>query len=99
MATLHASLMLRRGGDWDGTAGLLVRTALCRREAGAQPLQDTTATARSAHAAWRSRARKDAEDAAGLAGKAAGMLERFGEDRRARDVLTWLEADAMTAGG
>ncbi|MFE5548580.1 hypothetical protein ACFQ71_32810 [Streptomyces sp. NPDC056534] len=98
IATLHASLMLRQGTDWYATAELLVHTALRRREADAQPLQDTVSTARNAHAAWRSLAREDAEGAAGIAEKVAGMLEQFGEDRRTRDVLTWVEANAMTAG-
>ncbi|MFH8582582.1 hypothetical protein [Streptomyces zaomyceticus] len=98
MATLYASLMLRQGTDWYETVELLVHTALRRREAGAQPLQDTVGTARNAHAAWRSLAREDAEGAAELAEKVAGMLEQFGEDRRTRDVLKCVEGNPMTAG-
>ncbi|MFB7454676.1 hypothetical protein [Streptomyces sp. NPDC056194] len=56
------------------------------------------ATARNAHAAWRAFAAEDAEGASELAGVVAGMLERFGEDRRTRDVLSWVEATAMAAG-
>ncbi|MFF5924176.1 hypothetical protein ACFY8C_38500 [Streptomyces flavochromogenes] len=99
VATLRASLTLRLGGDWYETVELLVHTALRRREAGAQPVQDTVGTARNAHAAWRSLARGDAEGAAELAERVAGMLEQFGEDRRTRDVLDWVEGATMISQG
>ncbi|MEV6332248.1 hypothetical protein [Streptomyces sp. NPDC051909] len=98
IATLRASLALRQGTDWYDTVELLVHTALRRREAGAQPVQDTLAAARNAHAAWRRLTREDAEGAVELAPLVAGMLEQFGEDRRTRDVLKWVEGNAMAMG-
>ncbi|MFE5896954.1 hypothetical protein ACFQ67_05975 [Streptomyces sp. NPDC056488] len=88
MLSLRASLVLRQGGDWYETTELLVHTAIRRRDAHAQPVQDTLTTARNAHAAWRSLIKEDAE----LAGAVAEMLEQFGETERTRDVLTWAEA-------
>ncbi|WP_432089585.1 hypothetical protein [Streptomyces sp. bgisy095] len=90
--SLRASLVLRQGGDWYETTELLVHTAIRRRDAHAQPVQDTLTTARNAHAAWRSLIKEDAEGAAELAGAVAEMLEQFGETERTRDVLTWAEA-------
>ncbi|MFE0654732.1 hypothetical protein ACFVZH_40230 [Streptomyces sp. NPDC059534] len=98
MATLKASLTLRQGADWYETVELLVQTAQRRREADAQPVQDTVSAVRNAHAAWRSLAQEDTEGAAELAPLVAGMLEQLGEDRRTRDVLRWVEETAMTKG-
>ncbi|MFE7412713.1 hypothetical protein [Streptomyces laurentii] len=98
LATLRASLVLRHGADWYEITELLVRTALRRREAGAQPAHDTRSVVRNAHAAWRALAGEDAEGAAELAGPVVEMLERFEEDRRVRDVLAWAERHAMGAG-
>lgn len=92
LLSLRASLVLRQGGDWYELVELLVRTAIRRRDAHAQPVQDTLTTARNAHAAWRSLAQEDTEGAAELAEAVAEMLEQFGETKRTRDVLTWAEA-------
>ncbi|MFF9691318.1 hypothetical protein [Streptomyces sp. NPDC014623] len=92
LLSLRASLVLRQGDDWYEVVDLLVRTANRRRDAHAQPVQDTLTTARNAHAAWRSLIREDAKGAAELAGTVAEMLEQFGETKRTRDVLTWAEA-------
>ncbi|MFF9432007.1 hypothetical protein [Streptomyces sp. NPDC014746] len=96
--TLRASLTLHHRADWYETVELLVHAALRRRDAGAQPVQDTVSAVRNSHAAWRALAREDAEGAAELAPLVAGMLEKFGEDRRTRDVLRWVEETAMTPG-
>ncbi|MFF0561487.1 hypothetical protein [Streptomyces sp. NPDC004266] len=98
MLTLRASLTLHHRADWYETVELLVHTALRRREAGAQPAQDTVSAVRNAHAAWRALAKEDAEGATELAPLVAGMLEQFGEDRRTRDVLRWVEETALTPG-
>ncbi|MFI8829023.1 hypothetical protein [Streptomyces sp. NPDC053431] len=89
--TLRASLTLRQRSDWYETIELLVYTAQRRREAGAQPVEDTLAAARNAHAAWRALTKDDVEGAAELAAPVAGMLEQLGESKRTRDVLSWVE--------
>ncbi|MFJ6355033.1 hypothetical protein ACIQKB_36950 [Streptomyces sp. NPDC092046] len=94
LLTLRASLTLRQRTDWYETVEILVHTALRRREAGAEPEQDTVAAVRNAHAAWRALAREDVEGAAELAGLVAGMLEQFGDTARTRDVLSWSESNA-----
>ncbi|MFD7978763.1 hypothetical protein [Streptomyces sp. NPDC059071] len=99
VATLRASLTLRQGTDWYDTVELLVHTALRRRDAGAQPVQDTVAAARNAHAAWRTLAREDAEGAAELASSVIEVLEQFGESKRTQDVLRWVESNVLGAEG
>ncbi|MFC8983537.1 hypothetical protein ACFU3J_15910 [Streptomyces sp. NPDC057411] len=86
--TLRASLTLRQRSDWYETVEVLVYAALRRREAGAQPVEDTVAAVRNAHAAWRTLAGEDAEGAVELAPLVAAALEKFGEDKRTRDVLS-----------
>ncbi|MEV8628613.1 hypothetical protein [Streptomyces sp. NPDC051079] len=98
LLTLRASLTLRQRTDWYETVEVLVQTALRRREAGAEPEQDTAAAVRNAHAAWRALARDDAEGAAELAALVAGMLEQFGDAKRTHDVLRWAENHASDVG-
>ncbi|MGW0121716.1 hypothetical protein [Streptomyces sp. NPDC003327] len=96
MLTLRASLILHHRADWYETVELLVHTAQRRREADAQPVQDTVSAVRNAHAAWRTLAREDPEGATELAPLVAGLLEASGDERRTRDVLRWVEETAMT---
>ncbi|WP_411078259.1 hypothetical protein [Streptomyces sp. cmx-10-25] len=92
LLSLRASLVLRQGEDWYEVVELLVHTAIRRRDAYAQPVQDTLTTARNAHAAWRTLMKQDAEGAAELAGAVAEMLEQLGETKRTHDVLAWAAA-------
>lgn len=92
MLSLRASLALRQGADWYEVVELLVHTAIRRRDAHAQPVQDTLTTARNAHAAWRTLMKEDAEGAAELAGAVAEMLEQLGETKRTHNVLAWAAA-------
>lgn len=87
----RAWLVLGRHDDLSATVRLLVRTALRRRRAGAEPRSETAQVARNAHAAWRSLAATDPRQALELSGPLTDMLGELGWPGRAQDVVRRVE--------
>ncbi|MFD8633740.1 hypothetical protein [Streptomyces sp. NPDC059533] len=96
--TARAWLTLCQRTDRQGTAELLITTALRCRAARYRPEADTVRTARNAHATWHLLRKEDQEAAADLAAPLADMLAILGEDDRRKDVLAWERAAAASAG-
>lgn len=93
--TTRAVLTLRQRTDWYDTVELLIQTALRRRDAGAQPPKDTANAVHNAHAAWRALAGEDPDGAMELCEPLVTMLGHFGEEKRTRDILHWVEETRM----
>ncbi|MCX5426077.1 hypothetical protein [Streptomyces sp. NBC_00078] len=91
--TTRAAFTLRTATtEWAEVTELLIQTAQRRQEAKAQPEEDTHKMIRNAHAAWRKLTAEDPEYARELADQLMGLL---GDDnRRARDVVRWIEGGA-----
>ncbi|MEU5067641.1 hypothetical protein AB0G95_26835 [Streptomyces virginiae] len=87
----RAWLVLGRREDLSATVRLLVRTALRRRRAGAEPRSETAQVAGNAHAAWRSLAATDPRRALELSGPLTDMLEELGWPGHIQDVVRWVE--------
>ncbi|KOU96288.1 MULTISPECIES: hypothetical protein [Streptomyces] len=87
----RAWLVLGRRDDLSATVRLLVRTALRRRRAGAEPRSETAQVAGNAHAAWRSLAATDSRRALELSGPLTDMLEELGWPGHTQDVVHWVE--------
>ncbi|WP_432017658.1 hypothetical protein [Streptomyces hydrogenans] len=95
MLTVRAWLTLSQRTDWFDTVELLIRTALRRHEAGAEPAQETVRAVQNAHGAWRVLTTEDPDGAMELCEMIAGALDRLGETRRTQDVLNWVEESRM----
>ncbi|MFD9102253.1 hypothetical protein ACFVZN_14370 [Streptomyces virginiae] len=87
----RAWLVLGRREDLSATVRLLVRTALRRRRAAAEPRSETAQVAGNAHAAWRSLAATDPRRALELSGPLTDMLEELGWPDHTQDVVRWVE--------
>ncbi|MET9840265.1 hypothetical protein ABZZ01_21105 [Streptomyces virginiae] len=87
----RAWLVLGRRDDLSATVRLLVRTALRRRRAGAEPRSETAQVAGNAHAAWRSLAATDPRRALELSGPLTDMLGELGWPGHTQDVVRWVE--------
>ncbi|MEU8779839.1 hypothetical protein [Streptomyces sp. NPDC048606] len=74
-----------------GTVTLLIRVALRRGSAGAEPKAETDHIIRSAHEAWHALAAEDSEAAIELSTPLVDMLTRFGQESRTHDVVRWVE--------
>ncbi|MEU8779866.1 hypothetical protein [Streptomyces sp. NPDC048606] len=90
--TTRAWLTLARSTDLAGTVELLVATALRRREAGAEPIVETTELAHSAHVGWGVLVSEDPEEAEAVGPSVAAMLREFGWESRLSEVEGWLRA-------
>ncbi|THA53146.1 hypothetical protein [Streptomyces sp. A1136] len=94
MLTARAWLTLCRRTDWPATVELLIKTALRRQAARAQPEADTLRAARNAHACWHVVAKRDTAAAQSLAGPLADMLTALGLNELRANVQGLVQAQA-----
>ncbi|MGW2599510.1 hypothetical protein [Streptomyces klenkii] len=100
LMTVRAWLTLRIGAEAElaETIELLVETAERRREAAAQPEEDTARLARNAHALWRRLTAEDPESAREQAERLLVLLVVLDDGRRSGDVIRWVESGGAARG-